>query len=324
MSEFDVDVLVAGGGVAGLTAGLFSARYGRSTLVLTGGVPGGPLLSVNRIEDFPGFAEPVAGFELCPSLQDQAATAGAAFDMDELVGLEPVEGGWSAATDSRTIRARVVAVATGSAPRRLEVPGEAELVGRGVSHCASCDGPIHRDRVVAVVGAGDAALQEALELVEHVAEVVLVTRGSALRGQQSYRDRVLASPKVRIEYDAIVEEILGETSVEGVRLRRADGAAETVTVTAVFPFIGTVPRTTCLAGVATLDETGRVLTDARMRTDARGLLAAGDIRRDSVAHAVAAAGDGATAATTAHAFLDDGDWDVEPARAHAVTSVEGS
>ena len=141
MTDSEIDVLVAGDGLAGLTAALFSARYGRSTLVLTGGVPGGALLSITKIDDFPGFPAGVSGFELCPSVQEQAADAGAEFRMDELERLEPSTTP-GRLTPTGAIKASAVIVATGSSPRELGVPGESELVGRGVSHCASCDGPL--------------------------------------------------------------------------------------------------------------------------------------------------------------------------------------
>jgi thioredoxin reductase (NADPH) len=317
VSDADVDVLFAGAGLAGLTAGMFSARYGRQTTILTGGVPGGPLLSVTKIEDYPGFPEPVAGFELCPAVQEQAAAAGAAFRMDELEGLELEGDTWIAATTSGPVRARAVIVATGSRPRPLDVPGEEVLAGKGVSHCASCDGPLFRERVAAVIGGGDSALQEALELAEHVGEVVVFHRGASFTAQDAYQRRVLESPRIQVRFGVVIEEILGEGAVEGVRVRTTEtGDVEVVELAAVFPCIGAVPRTAVLADVATLDADGRVPTDGGMRTDARGIFAAGDIRRDSAAHAVAVAGDGATAAASAHAYLDDGAW---PGRAAAAT-----
>jgi thioredoxin reductase (NADPH) len=309
VTDSEIDVLVAGGGLAGLTAGMFSARHGRSTLVLTGGAPGGPLLSITRIDDYPGFPDGVAGFDLCPIAQEQAAAAGATFSMDELTALEPDGGTWLAATDRGEVRARAVIVATGSSLRELGVPGESQLAGRGISHCASCDGPLYRERIVGVVGGGDSALQEALELAEYAAEVLLIHRGDALTGQDAYRRRVLESPRIRLLLGTTVEEILGETSVEGVLVRDAgSGDTSTVELAALFPYVGTVPRTAFLSQVIELDENGRIPTDGGMRTEAPGLLAAGDVRRDSAAHAVAVAGDGATAASTAHAYLDGAPW----------------
>lgn len=306
MAEYEV--AVAGGGLAGLTAALFAARCGRSTVVLSS-VPGGPLLSVTRIEDFPGFPDGVAGYELVPLVQDQALAAGAVFEMAELEGLEPADGGWSLATEAGELRAGAVIVATGSTPRELGVPGEERLTGHGISHCASCDGPLYRDRVVGIVGGGDSALQEALELAEHVREVFVFHRGTAFSAQETYRQRVLESSRITIRYQTVVEEILGEEAVAGVRAQDlATGGIADVELAGLFVYIGTVPRTELLRDLLPLDDHGRVPTDGWMRTELPGLLAAGDVRSESAAQAVAAAGDGATAALAAHSYLAGGSW----------------
>lgn len=303
------EVVIIGSGMAGATAALFSARLGRRTLCLGEGLPGGQLLSVSRIEDYPGFPAGVSGFELCPAVQEQALDAGAEFRTGVVQALEHDGSGWTLQTESGQISARAVIVASGSRPRALGVAGEERLVGRGVSHCASCDGPLHRDGAVCVIGGGDSALQEVLELTEHVPSVLLVHRGPALRGQESYRQRVLASDRIEIRLGAVVTEILGDHRVSGLRLRDvAGGAEEEIAVTGVFPCIGSEGRTAFLAAVLETDENGRLLTDASMRTELPGLLAAGDVRAESVAHAVAVAGDGATAAAVAHRYLEDGAW----------------
>jgi thioredoxin reductase (NADPH) len=318
----EYDVLVVGGGLAGTTAALFAARHGRSTLCLDGGIAGGQLLSVSRIEDFPGFPDGVAGFELCPALQSQAMDAGAEFRTGEVQSLALDGDRWTLTTATGDeLVARAVVVATGSAPTPLGVPGEERLVGHGVSHCASCDGPLFRDKVVVVVGAGDSALQEALELAEHVAEVVLVHRGTSLDGQETYRQRVLGSEKIFIRFETVLEEIVGADNVTGVRLRDLrTGSTEELPVHAVFPYIGSTAQTSFLADVLPLTPEGRVSTDAWMRTTVPGLFAAGDVRADSAAQAITVAGDGATAAVAADRYLRDGEWvsDATPAGVAAV------
>jgi len=164
MPEHDYDVVIAGGGIAGLTAGLLSARAGRKTRVLTGQTLGGHLLSIERIDGYPGFPDGIPGYELCPMVQEQAAAAGAEFSATEATGLRAHEGRWRVTTGEGDLVARAVVIATGTTSKSLGVPGEAELRGKGVSHCASCDGPLLRTRVVGVVGGGDSALQEALTL----------------------------------------------------------------------------------------------------------------------------------------------------------------
>jgi thioredoxin reductase (NADPH) len=306
----DYEVLIVGGGLAGTTAALFAARHGRSTVCVDGGIAGGQLLSISRIEDFPGFPDGVAGFELCPALQSQAMDAGAEFRTAEVQSLALEGERWTVTTATgEQLTARAVIVAAGSTPTPLGVAGEDRLAGRGVSHCASCDGPLYRDKAVVVVGAGDSALQEALELAEHVAEVVLVHRGTSLDGQETYRQRVLGSERISIRFETVVEEIVGDDTVTGVRVRDlCTDSTEELPVHGVFPYIGSTAQTSFLADVLALTPDGRVWTDASMRTLEPGLFAAGDVRADSAAQAISVAGDGATAAVAADRYLRDGEW----------------
>jgi thioredoxin reductase (NADPH) len=299
------DILVAGAGIAGLSAGLFAARHGRSTVVL-GSLPGGRLLNATRIDDFPGFSAGVAGYDLCPSVQDQAMAAGAAFEMTELERLEKTDVGWVATTaDRRTISAKTVIVATGTEPGVLDVPGEKRLATHGISHCACCDGPLHRGRSVAVIGGGDSALLEALTLTEFAEQVFVVDREPSFRAQAVYRDRVAASPKIRVHAETVVEEILGEDGIAGLRLRALPtGAESTLGISGLFVCVGGIARPRFLHGLAVTDEHGHVETDANMRTALPGLFAAGAIRSNFSGQAVTAAGDGATAAVAAHRYLE--------------------
>jgi thioredoxin reductase (NADPH) len=303
MAEYDV--LVAGSGIAGLTAGLFAARHGHSAVVL-GALPGGPLLSVTRIEDFPGFPEGIAGFDLCPMVQEQAMAAGTAFELTELERLEEAGNGWTATTaDGRMLSAKAVIVATGTEHRTLGVPGEERLAARGISHCASCDGPLHAGRNVAVIGGGDSALLEALELTAFAKQVVVVDREPSFRAQAVYRDRVASSPGIRVHAETVVAEILGEDRVTGLRLHELPtGAESTLDISGLFVFVGGVAQSRFLDGLAVTDEHGHVETDTAMRTALPGLFAAGAIRSDFSGQAVTAAGDGAAAAVAAHRYLE--------------------
>jgi thioredoxin reductase (NADPH) len=297
------DVVVIGGGVAGLTAGLFSARLGRSTLVLEMLMPGGHLGSITRIDDYPGFPEGVAGYDLGPMIQEQAAAAGAEFQMAEMQSIKAADGGWRIITAEGEWQARAVIVATGSTNRLLGVPGEERLTGKGVSHCASCDGPMLKNKKVVVIGAGDSGIQEALTLTEYVAEVLVLHRSAAPTAQKAYLDRAGEQPKIKIQGNAVIEEILGDNGVTGVRVG-GNGSAKEIAAEAVFVYIGLQANTGFLQGIADLDDKGRVRTDIHMHSSAKGLFAAGDVRADSASQAITSAGDGATAAIAAHRYLD--------------------
>jgi thioredoxin reductase (NADPH) len=316
----DFDVIVAGGGIGGLTAALHSARAGRATLVLGGRAPGGLLLSIETIEGVPGFPEGIPGYDLCPMLQEQAEEAGAEFRMEELAALAPVDDGWrlNIAEGGPELEARGVILATGARLKHLGVPGEEALQGRGVSHCASCDAPLLRDRVVGVVGGGDSALQEALTLAESVAEVIVLHRGEELDGQATYVRRALEHPKITVRYRTVVEEILGDEKVAGVRTRDlASDNVEELELGGVFVYVGLQPNSEFLQGRLDLDDEGRIRTDAAMQTELPGLLAAGIVRRGSLGQATVSAGEGANAAKAAHRYLQTGDWAQAPLAATA-------
>jgi thioredoxin reductase (NADPH) len=305
----EYDIVVAGGGLAGLTAGLTAARLGRSVLVLTGVVPGGLLLTINRIDGFPGFPDGVPGYELCPSVQGQAEDAGADVVCGELERLEATAGGWEIATDGQRTQTGAVIIATGARFRALGVPGEERLRGRGVGTCASCDGPLIGGKTAAVVGGGDSALQEALALAETAAAVLILHRGVELDGQADYRRRVFGQPTIEVRYGTVVEEILGEQSVLALRVRElATDAVEELEAAAVFTFVGLRPNSERFAEQVALDPDGAVLTDGALRTTAAGVFAAGVVRSGAIGRAAAASGEGAAAATVAHAFLAERTW----------------
>ncbi len=303
------DVVIIGGGMAGSTAGLFSARRGLSTVVLNSGLPGGQLLNIGKIEDFPGFQGGVVGFDLCPTVQEQALEAGASFEMVEAKELAAADRRWMVHTTGDVFDAGAVIIATGSRARALGIPGEEQFTGMGVSHCASCDGPLFREQTVGVVGGGDSALQEALELVTHVGKIILFHRGDSFTGQHNFQQRVLDSPDIEVRFGTVVEEVLGDTTVSGIRVRSSgsDEVSE-VELGGLFVYVGSAPHTEFLGDLLPTDHHGRIHTDPWMRTTLPGILAAGDVRADSSAQAVAVAGDGATAAVAAHRYLSTGAW----------------
>ena len=303
------EVVIVGGGLAGLSAALSSARLGRRTTILTGGVPGGQLVSINKIEGVPGFPDGVAGYDLCPMTQEQADKAGVEFSMAGCDALVADGEGWRVASTEGDILARAVIVATGTERAMLGVPGEARLQGKGVSHCASCDAPLLRNQVAVVVGGGDSGMQEALTLVEHVSKVVILERGEALTGQSAYRDQVSAEAKIELRFGVVLSEILGESGVTRLRIKDVTSGDESdLAAAAVFACTGLVPNTTLLGGLVPLDVSGRIRVDAAMRTRAAGLCAAGNVREASPHRAAAAMGDGATAAIAIEQYLATGRW----------------
>ena len=299
MQEFDL--VIVGAGVAGLTAAMVAARHGLKVVVIDQIGVGGRISTAERIENFPGFPQGIAGHELGPLLHEQAEAAGAAFMLDTITAIEPgkqhiVRG------VAETFRAGAVIIAAGSMLRSLGIAGEERLRGRGVSHCASCDGPFFKGKEVGVVGGGDAALDEALVLAEHAAQVTVFHHGPTLRAQQALIER--ASGKISIALNTVVEEILGEDGVSGVRLRDVtSGATRTQALKALFVQVGAEPNTAFLRGTLALDPMGHIETDAVMRSSVGGIFAAGDIRKSSVAQLAAVAGDGATAAVAAFRYL---------------------
>jgi thioredoxin reductase (NADPH) len=302
-----VDIVVIGGGLAGLSAALTSARLGRSTAIVTGGLIGGQLVSIEKIEGVPGFPDGVPGYDLCPMAQEQAAAAGVAFVNAAADSLAADGDRWRVTSAEGDVSARGVVIATGTSLAKLGVPGEDRLAGKGVSQCASCDAPLLRNRTTAVIGGGDSGMQEALTLAEHVAKVLLLERGGELTGQASYRERVSGHPKIELKFGSVVKEILGDDAVRALRI--VDGGAESELPTdAVFAFPGLVPNTDLVRGIAALDAAGCVAVDAELRTTARGICAAGNVREGSSHRAAGAMGDGAAAAIALDRYLASGEW----------------
>ena len=302
----DYDVVIVGSGLAGLTAGLFAARHGLSTLVVEANIPGGHLISIEKIEDFPGFPDGVAGYDLCPMVQRQAADQGAEFQRAEVEDVKTQDGLWSVMTSEEQHQSKVVIIATGSTLKELGVSGEARLMGRGVSHCASCDGPLYNGQVVGVVGGGDSALQEALTLTNYAERVFLFQHASDFTAQHTYRERVFSHSKIEVCRQTVVEEILGVDAVGGVRVRNlATREVSQINLSGLFIYVGLKPNTALLKNVLHLSATGHVPTDIWMGTEQAGLYAVGDIRQDSASQAITSAGDGAVAAIAAYRYIKE-------------------
>ncbi len=274
-------------------------------------MPGGQLLETPLVENFPGFPEPVSGVELMTRVHRQAERLGAEFLFATAKGLETRDGGWAVHTEKGEVVGRAVVVATGAHPRELPAKGAKEFVGRGISYCATCDGFFFRDKTVLMVGAGDAALTEALFLADICKKVYILVRHppddpQAVRAAAILRERALAHPRISFLWNAVVDEVLGTNNVHGVVLRDLrTGETREFPVDGIFVNIGYVPATEWVRGVVELTEGGYIKTDSWMRTAVPGLFAAGDVREPvgRMAQAVVAAAEGALAATAAERFL---------------------
>lgn len=302
MQQFDV--VVIGAGVAGLTAAAAAARRGLNVVLVESTGAGGQVMNVEHIENFPGFPQELSGYDLGPLLQEQAEAAGAGFLLDRIDKLEVSGAGFILTGGEGQLRASTVVIASGSSKRRLGVDGEERLQGRGVSHCAACDGPLFRKLEVIVVGGGDSAFDEALVLAKHASQVTIVCRGAAPRAQQYLLDRVAAAANVALVTGTEVAQILGDTVVTGVELRDVhSGAVRVEKADGVFVYVGLVPHTQFLAGVLRLAQDGHIETDMALATSLDGVFAAGDVRAGSAAQLAASAGDGSTAALSAYRYI---------------------
>jgi thioredoxin reductase (NADPH) len=298
------DLIVVGGGAAGLAAAQYGARGGLDVLLLEQLASGGQALVIDTLENYPGISEPVNGFEFSQRMEQQAARFGAEI-MNATVSAIRREGeAFAVETDQGSLAALAVVLATGAQHRHLGVPGEQELAGRGVSYCATCDGPFFKGKRMLVVGGGDAACDEAMYLANLASSVLMVHRRGQFRAQKALADRVLANPKIEVRFSTEARRILGDAKVSGARLvDNATGREYDETADAVFVFVGSVPQT-AVVPAARLDEAGYVATDQRMETSIPGLFAAGDVRSTPFRQLVVAAGEGAVAAHAAGQYID--------------------
>ncbi|MBX6377932.1 MAG: thioredoxin-disulfide reductase [Clostridia bacterium] len=300
------DVLVIGAGPAGLTAALYAARARLSTVVLERAVPGGQIATTNDIENYPGFAR-ITGPELTELMQKQAESFGARLEFREATGLR-VDGllKYVDCGRDKQYEARTVIVASGSQPRKLGVPGEERLAGRGVSYCATCDGAFFQDRVVAVVGGGDSAFQEGVFLTRYASKVILIHRRDQFRASTALVLRGRANPKMEFVLDTVVEEILGDGQVEAVRIRNVKtGEVREIAVQGVFPYIGLDPNSGFLPPSLPRDDQGHIVAGEDTETVLPGVYAAGDIRPKKLRQLTTAVADGSTAAMAAEHFIQE-------------------
>ncbi|MCH6555027.1 MAG: thioredoxin-disulfide reductase [Chloroflexi bacterium] len=303
MARQEYEIVIIGGGPAGLAAGLYAARARRKTVLLEKGVIGGQISLTELVENYPGIPS-INGFDLAQAMLKQAESCGMETQFVETKALERDGKMWLVRTAQDEYLARAVIVTAGADYNKLGVPGEERLTGRGVSYCATCDAAFFKGQHVAVVGGGDAAMDEGLFTTRHVDKISVIHRRDRLRASAILQERAFANPKMEFVWNTVVTEILGEEAVTGVRLRnRETGEDSSLDVAAVFIFIGQHPNTDFLRGLVPTDEGGHAVVNEWMETELPGLYVAGDARRNSARQVVSSAGDGATAAIAAEHYL---------------------
>ena len=301
----DHDVIIIGAGPAGMAGGLYSGRARLKTLILEKLSCGGQVLLTDKIENYPGFSGEATSFELTANMQKQVKDLGVDIRTEQVARIAKDGYLWHVKTHSGEYKAGAVIVAVGSVPKKLGLEKEELLTGRGVSYCATCDGPLYRGKVVAVIGGGDTALEEALFLSRFADKVFLIHRRGRLRAAEILGQRARANKKIVFCWDSIVDKIAGEEKLEGLILENVkDKTKKEIACDGVFIYIGRSPDTRFLKGLVETDEYGHIITDERMRTRQAGLFAAGDCRKKILRQVVTAASDGAIAAFCAQQYLE--------------------
>ncbi len=305
-------LIIIGSGPAGLTAAIYAARANLRPLVLAGGLYGGQLMLTTDVENYPGFPEGILGPELMIKFREQAERFGARIENVDVTSVDFSKQPLRVRTNDAEHEAKTVIVATGASARWLEIPGEERLRGRGVSSCATCDGAFFRDKHIVVVGGGDSALEEALFLTRFGSRVTIVHRRDRLRASKIMADRANAHAKIDFIWNAVVEEVHGETHVTGLRLRDTkDGHRYEIEADALFVAIGHTPNTAVFAGQLDLDDLGYVASPDGSRTNAEGVFVAGDVNDHRYRQAITAAGAGCRAAMDAEKYLEAMEFTVD-------------
>jgi len=299
------DLIIIGGGPAGLTAGLYNARARLDVLLLERLAPGGQVLTTDWVENYPGFPDGISGFELMDRMKTQAERFGLKIHGEEVLKLEVTEKRKAVLTGKGQLEAKAVILACGATWKKLGIEGEAHLMGRGVSFCATCDGPFYREQEVAVIGGGDTAVEEAIFLTRFVSKVHLVHRRDQLRATKLLQERAMAQEKIEFLWDTVPVKIIGKDGVDGIELKNVKtGSVTRLDVKGVFVFIGTIPNTELVRGQIELDESGFVVTDNDMQTSVPGVFAAGDIRSKLFRQISTAVGEGAAASFSAEKYIE--------------------
>lgn len=299
------DLVIIGGGPAGLTAGIYAARARMKVVLLERFAPGGQVLTTDWVENYPGFPEGISGFELIDKMKQQAERFGLPIENKEVTGIDDRGDVKVVLTKSEEIESKAIIIASGASPKKIGIPGEEKFTGKGVSYCATCDGPFYRDQEVVVVGGGDTAAEESLFLTRFVNKVYLVHRRDQLRAIKLLQDRLMANDKIELVLHTIPLSIQGKDAVEAVELKNVKtGERFLKSIQGVFIFIGTRPNTDIFKDKFKLDEQGFIVTDESMETSMKGVYAAGDVRSKPLRQISTAVGEGASSAYSAVKYIE--------------------
>lgn len=302
------DLIIIGAGPAGLTAGIYAGRFRMKTLILEKMVPGGQILLSEKIENFPGFPGGIYTAELIERIKKQIDELGVNIEIDEVLQITPQKDAqslfYTVKAKHNSYQARSIIVASGGRPKRLDVKGEDRLIGRGVSYCGTCDGPLFKDKEIMVIGGGNSAIEEAIFLTSYARKVNVVHRRQQLRASKILEDKARANPKINFILDSVVEEIAGENKVEAVMIRDVKtNSAVKFSCQGIFIFVGIEPNTAFLKNLLNLDESGFIMTDQSLKTSQGAIFACGDCLKKPLYQVIAACGEGAQACDSAHKYI---------------------
>ena len=304
--EVPFEVVIIGGGPAGLTSAIYCGRAGFRTLLIEKAILGGQLAEISEIENYPGFPSGISGIELSGRLEDQARKFSSDVIFGDVIKIENEGALKKVILSDRTIKTKVLIVATGTEPKKLGISGEDVFRGRGVSYCATCDGAFYRDKTIAVIGGGNSAISEAIFLTRFASKVIICHRRDRLRADKILADRALDNPKIFVKWDSVPEKICGKDKVESLEIKSViDGKKDNLKVDGVFIYIGEEPNSSFLEGSVKMNKEGFVVADSSMASSANGIFVAGDIREKTLRQISTAVSDGAIAADSARRHLEN-------------------
>ncbi len=306
MKNIDYDLVIIGGGPAGLTAGLYAARARLNVILIEKIVPGGQVVISDLIENYPGFPEGISGPDLVQRMTDQVKRFDLNIENNEVIAIDLSNPVKKITLNDRTITTSTIIIATGASPKKLGVPGEDTFFGKGISSCATCDGPFFKDSVVAAVGGGDTAVQESLFLTKFVKKLYLIHRSDQLRAEAILQERALASDKIEFIWDSVLTGINGLSHVENISVQNVKtGDITELSVDGCFIWVGILPNTQFLKDAVKLDEQGFIIADLNMETSVPGVFTAGDVRNTTLRQISTAVGDAAIAAFSAEQYIEN-------------------